>query len=292
MSEALRIVVAGPSIMSDWRNPAATTNRAVAEALIELGHEVTYLEPRRSEAMVDLLRARGAGPIRDFAEAYPRLAVRTVELPQPFQAASWAGQFLSTASGAIVLDGCPPVVADGFSQFAQADLRVFVEREADDESWLTLESGNSEPIPYRPAVLEQSWSARRTGLLLVVYDDADLGRSVADRVGAADLVVSGRADLPGWEFVPEVRLPERYGRVERVLVVDGASTIDPARVWLARANGATAWGILRGQPDDSMAAVAVGLETLGAIDWGQATPATERYSARLVARAVARGLGA
>lgn len=291
MSDALRIVVAGPSIMSDWRNPAATANRAMAEGLIELGHEVTYLEARRSEAMVELLRTRGAGPLRDFAEAYSGLAVRTVDLPQPFQSASWAGQFLSTASGAIVLDGCPPVVADGFAQFAEADLPVFAERVLDGQSWLKLESGSVEPIPYRPAVLERSWSARRAGLLLVVYDDADLGAAVAERVRADDIVVSGSAELPGWEFVPEVRLPERYGRADRVLVVDGASVIDPARVWLARANGATAWGVVRGEPDESTAAVAVGLEALGAIDWEQATPATERCSARRVARAVARAFG-
>ena len=60
VEEGLRFVLAGPSIVSDWGNPAATTNRAVMTALIELGHEATYLEPRHDPALVALLKARGS----------------------------------------------------------------------------------------------------------------------------------------------------------------------------------------------------------------------------------------
>ena len=99
-------------------------------------------------------------------------------------------------------------------------------------------------------------------------------------------VVSGSANLPDWEWVAEVDLPERYGRAERVLVVDGAETVAPGRVWLARANGATAWGVA-GETVDGLGDVAVGVDQIGEIDWSQATPLTADADARVVARRMA-----
>ncbi len=286
VEEGLRFILAGPSIVSDWKNPSATTNRAVMTALIELGHEATYLEPRFDPALVALLEARGAEPLRSFLAAYPRLQYRTVELPEPFQAASWAGQFLSTASASVVLAGCPAVIEDGFRQFRDVDVRFLKERMGGTGS--LLDDGDAGPTvtSYRPAVLPRSWDTPRSGTLLVAYDDAELARRVADLVQPDARVVCGSANLPDWEWVAEVDLPERYGRAERVLVVDGAEETAPARVWLARANGATAWGVTGGTSDD-FGDVVVSVGQIGEIDWSLGTPLTVDADARVVARRMA-----
>jgi hypothetical protein len=279
----LRFVLAGTSIVSDWGNPAATTNRAVMTALIELGHEATYLEPRRDPALVGLLQARGSEPMRAFLTAYPKLQYRTVDLPAPFQASAWAGQFLSTASAAIALNGCPAVVADGFQQFQSAGVH-FLKEEPDGIGSVLIEATRGRAAsPYRPAVLQQTWDLPRAGTLLVAYDDAGLARQVAEAVQPDAVVVSGRADLPDWEWVPEVGLPERYARAERVLVVDGAETLAPVRVWLARANGARAWGVTSGNLPGELIDVAVAIGGVDAIDWESAPEVPAEVDARAVA---------
>ncbi len=286
VEEGLRFVFAGTSIVSDWGNPAATTNRAVMTALVELGHEATYLEPRRDEAVVELLKARGSQPMRSFLEAYPSLQYRTVDLPELFQASAWAGQFLSTASAAIALIGCPDVIEAGFRQFESAGVRFLTERSEGTGSVLVQGTVGSAVTSYQPAVLPRVWDAPRSGTLLVAYDDAALALAVAEAVQADTMVVSGEANLPDWKWVPEVHLPQRYGQVERVLVVDGAQSLSPARVWLARANGATAWGVA-GAIDDELAEVGVTVEQIDSIDWSVPTPVIDSVDARGVAARLA-----
>jgi hypothetical protein len=286
VEEGLRFVFAGTSIVSDWGNPAATTNRAVMTALIELGHEATYLEPRLDPALVGLLKARGSEPVRAFLAAYPKLQYRTIDLPETFQASSWAGQFLSTASAAISLLGSPAVVADGFREFEDAGVRFFAERADGDGSVLEEASGQI-VSSYQAAVLPRVWSEPRLGTLLVAYDDAELARRVAEVVQPDAKVVSGTAELTDWEWVPEVELPERYGRAARVVVVDGRDSIAPVRVWLARANGATAWGVVDGAVGDELDALAVALGDVGSIDWNVDTPVTGDFDAREVAKRLA-----
>lgn len=283
IDEGLRFIVAGPSIVSDWGNPAATTTRAVMTALIDLGHEATYLEPRRDPALVELLRARGSEPMRAFLAAYPRLQYRTVDLPETFQASSWAGQFLSTASAAIALAGCPTVIEDGFRQFESPAMRCFVERMDGAASQLVEASNDRSVTSYQPAVLPQSWGGPRAGTLLVAYDDAEFASRVADLAQPEARVVSGSAALPDWEWVAEADLPARYGRFERVLVVDRRESLAPVRVWLPRANGATAWGVVDGP---ASSAVSVTIDALPAIDWSIATPMIPEVDAREVARAI------
>ncbi len=287
VEEGLRFVFAGTSIVSDWGNPAATTNRAVMTALIELGHEATYLEPRFDPALVGLLKARASGPMRAFLAAYPRLQYRTIEPPPAFQASSWAGQFLATASAAIALLGCPEVVADGFRQFESAGVR-YLKEEWDGPGSVLIDPGHGGSAShYQAAVLPRTWDLPRDGTLLVAYDDAELARSVADAVRPDAMVVSGMADLHDWEWVPEVELPGRYARAERVLVVDGAESLSPVRVWLARANGATAWGVVGGTVAGGSGDVAVTVGEFGSIDWDVATPVIEDVDARAVAARLA-----
>ncbi len=285
--EGLRFILAGASIVSDWGNPAATTNRAVMTALIELGHEATYLEPRHDEALIALLKARGSEPMRAFLAAYPKLQYRTVDLPEAYQASSWAGQFLSTASAAVSLIGCPAVFADGLRQFEEAGVRYFVEEAAGVGSVLREGPDSRIVTTYQPAVLPQVWDVPRRGTLLVAYDDAELALRVADVMQPDARIVSGKAELPDWEWVPEVDLPERYGRAERVLIVDGNDSIAPARVWLARANGVTAWGVVTERESAKVQELAVGLSELGSIDWDVATELPAEFDARSVARDLA-----
>ncbi len=112
-----------------------------------------------------------------------------------------------------------------------------------------------------------------------------LRSQIAEIVKPDTRIVSGKAELPDWEWVPEVDLPERYGRAERVVVVDGNHEIAPVRVWLPRANGATAWGVVAGEATADLEDVAVALDAIGAIDWNVPTPLVEHVDARFVASA-------
>jgi DNA-binding IclR family transcriptional regulator len=61
---ALRFAIFGTSLVSDYGNPLATTVRAIMRALMARGHEVTFLEERRNQPTLALLRDRGAAPMR------------------------------------------------------------------------------------------------------------------------------------------------------------------------------------------------------------------------------------
>jgi hypothetical protein len=224
--------------------------------------------------------------MRAFLAAYPKLQYRTVDLPETFQASSWAGQFLATATASIALQGCPAVMADSFRLFEGAGVRYFAER-ANGVGSVLEESGGQVVTHYQAAVLRQMWNEPRSGTLLVAYDDAVLARTVADLVQPDTIVVSGIAELPDWEWVPEVELPDRYGRAARVLLVDGGVSVAPARVWLARANGATAWGVVEDVGERGLGDVAVRVDAIETIDWEVATPVVAEVDARRVAARMA-----
>lgn len=286
---APRFVFLGESIVSDWRNPLATTARAVLRALGELGFEATFLEPRRNRATVGLLRQRGAGPVRAFNAMWGDLQYRTVDLPARHEVSAWSGQFAATSGVVAVLEGMPEMIARGVGEFDGKGVAVLVERPELEGEWgrtvLHRVGRPEEAIGFRPAVLPQAWDSPRSGELLVAYDDAELAREVAERLPDARRIVSGSADLPDWEFVPEFELPSVYGAAERVLVMDdGERSIAPARVWLPRVNGAAAWGVAPAGELD--ATVAIGLDELGTV-WEREVP---ELPERLDARWVARGL--
>jgi hypothetical protein len=284
---APRFVFLGESIVSDWRNPLATTSRAVMRALGELGFEATFLEPRRNRATVGLLSQRGASPVLAFNGMWTDLQYRTVDLPARHEVGPWSGQFAATSGVVAVLEGMPEMIARGLGEFDGIGVDVLVERPELEGDWgrtvLHRFGRTEESIGFRPAVLPQSWTEPRSGMLLVAYDDAELARMVADRVPGARRIVCGSADLPDWEFIPEMELPPLYGAVERVLVIDdGERPIAPARVWLPRANGALAWGIVRSGSEE--VTVAVSVDEFNEI-WERDIPELpERFDARWVAR--------
>ncbi|MCO5220208.1 MAG: hypothetical protein M9947_01335 [Thermomicrobiales bacterium] len=284
---APRFVFLGDSIVSDWRNPQATTSRAVVQALGDLGFETVYMEPRRNSATVGLLGQRGSEPVRSFNALWTGVQYRTVDLPARWELEAWIGQFAATSGVIVLLDGMPEMFERGLAEFEQDDVLILVERPELGGDWgrsVLRRLGESDAtIGFRPAVLPGSWDVPRSGTVLVAYDDADLARAVAATVPDARRIVTGSADLPDWDYLPEIELPAVYGAAERVLVVDSAERpIAPARVWLPRANGAAAWGMVQaGEIDESVAVRFDDLENV----WDREAPdLPERLDARWVAR--------
>lgn len=284
---APRFVFLGESIVSDWRNPLATTARAVMRALGALGFEATFLEPRRNRATVGMLSQRGASPVRAFNSMWTDLQYRTIDMPARHEVGPWSGQFAATSGVVAVLEGMPELIARGLGEFDGAGVDIVFERPELEGDWgrtvLHRIGRPEESIGFRPAVLPMEWNEQRSGMALVAYDDADLAREVAGRIPGARRIVSGSADLPDWEFIPEIELPSLYGAVERVLVVDdGERPIAPARVWLPRANGAAAWGIVREGSEE--ASLAVDINEVGVVWERKVSELPERFDARWVAR--------
>lgn len=287
---APRFVFLGNSIVSDWRNPLATTSRAVLRALGDLGFEAVYLEPRRNPATTGLLRQRGAQPVLRFNSARADLQYRTVDVPLQRETEVWIGQFAATAGVIVALDGTPEPVERGLHAFVSEDLQILVERPELGDDWgrslVRRIDREEDSIGFRPAVLPRVWDGPRAGTVIVAYDDAALAAALAERVPDARRIVSGSADLPDWEFVAEIDLPPVYGAAERVLVIDAPDRpFAPARVWLPRANGALAWGVV--EDEERVEALVTGaIAQVNAI-WNQPQPGLPE---RLDARWVARGL--
>ena len=76
---ALRIVYCAHSLRSDWNNGNAHFLRGLLRGLAALGHSVTALEPEGGWSYTNLLGEgeRGERSLRQFAQMYPELDVRT-----------------------------------------------------------------------------------------------------------------------------------------------------------------------------------------------------------------------
>ena len=285
---APRFVFVGNSIVSDWRNPLATTARAVLGALGDLGYEALYLEPRRNSATVGLLHQRGARPVQRFNSLRSDLQYRTVDLPAGREVEVWIGQFAATAGVIVALEGVPELVERGLQAFASDALEILVERPELGDDWgrsvLQRIDRPEESIGFRPAVMPRTWNGARSGTFVVAYDDAELAQAVTERMPAARRIACGSAELPEWEFVPEIELPPLYGAAERVLVIDAVDRpFAPARVWLPRGNGAAAWGVV---PDEQQveSSVSIALDQVGEVWDGPQPDLPERFDARWVAQ--------
>ena len=114
----LRIIFFGSSIVSDWRNPLATSARPILAALVGMGHDVLFLEERRNQWLMGIVKTRGLGPERAFSAAYPTIHHRTYDLPRPGNARRvWFAQQVGTADAIIGLPGTPQAVIDEISAF-------------------------------------------------------------------------------------------------------------------------------------------------------------------------------
>jgi hypothetical protein len=115
----LRFVFFGRSIVSDWKNPTANASRALLRALNELGHETRFLEQRGNRPTIELLRARGAGPLRDFNEQFPDIVYRTYELPNGLERTVWLAREVGDVDAVVALDDAPPEL---FAELARVPL--------------------------------------------------------------------------------------------------------------------------------------------------------------------------
>jgi hypothetical protein len=225
--QPIRFVIYGESIVSDWNNPVATTSRAICLALAELGHEVVFQEERRNRPTVDLLKARGYGPVRDFAKALPAVVYRTYEIPPPREQGVWLGREATTADVMIVLGDVPAEVIDGLRSLDLPFLVTLFEDPTESSSSEILLRALHDPqlsVPFGPAVAQEvvrNSDRTEPSTLLVAYDDADLAREVAAQIDDVNtrLVVAGTASLPEWEFVPEIALPKLYRSAMTVAVI-------------------------------------------------------------------------
>lgn len=72
----MKIVLFAHSLISDWNHGNAHFLRGLARALQHRGHEVVACERWRSWSVDELHRDHGAGPIVEFARAFPDLDIR------------------------------------------------------------------------------------------------------------------------------------------------------------------------------------------------------------------------
>ncbi len=182
----LRLVVFGGSIVSDWGNPAATSWRALLRALTAAGHDAVFLERRKNEAVVDLLRARGGDAMRAFGRAYPDVRNRTYDLPVGSERSVWFGREVSTADAAIVLDDAPEGI---FAEIVAYDtprlVKVLARTEtlrsapvAEDRFDLILGEGTLPAVEISAGLPP----GERSGVLVVAYEDEVLANRVAVRL--------------------------------------------------------------------------------------------------------------
>lgn len=222
----LRFVVFSPSIISDLGNPQATTVRAMCQALIDLGHDVTHLEPRVNPFVTELLHTRGYGPVRSFNARYPLLRYRQYEPTGGFARRVWFSREIGTADVVVAYPGCGDEVMEEVIGLESPRMLAFfpgAERVGADllDAW------------FQPAVVPVAASGERSGTLAVAYD-------TRPDIEAAQGVSSGRFSDGQWPYVPEVDLPDRYGTAERIrMSAEELTGMRLARALLAVASGAT-----------------------------------------------------
>ncbi len=239
----LRLVVFGQSIVSDWGNPAATTWRALLRALLAAGHDAVYEEQRKNDAVVGLLRARGAEAMKAFGRRYPDILNRAYDLPRGAERAVWFGREVSTADAAIVLDDAPDGIFEEIAAYDTPRLlkvlaRTGVERELpipEDRFDLILEAETTRAVqilPNRP-------KTERSRLLVVSYEDQTVADLVYEAVRsfAPERVTPGSLTDP-WRYVPEAEMPDLYANETLALLVGAHDERGfPERVLLAVGSG-------------------------------------------------------
>ncbi|HRA48889.1 MAG TPA: hypothetical protein PK819_12540, partial [Thermomicrobiales bacterium] len=114
----MRIVVFSPSIVSDIGNPQATTVRALCQALVDAGCDVTHLEEQGNRHLTRMLTARGSAPMRAFNLAYPGIRYRQYEMLTGIKRSVWFGRELAIADALVVFPGVPDGVMEEAVGFA------------------------------------------------------------------------------------------------------------------------------------------------------------------------------
>lgn len=220
----VRLVIFGESIVSDWGNPAATPWRALFRELRTAGHDAVFLERRKNDAVVALLRARGGAAMRAFGRAYPDLLNRTYDLPRGAERSVWFGREVSTADAAVMLDDAPPEIFEELSAYDTPRLVKVLARTGkkvplpvpEDRFDLVLPDEVCSAVAITPGMPPDE----RSGVLVVAYGDAEAANAVALALSELrpELITPG--DLPEpWRYQPEAGLPDTYARARLAVVV-------------------------------------------------------------------------
>jgi hypothetical protein len=225
----IRFVLLGESLVSDWGNPAATTIRAVMRELDALGHQAMFLEPRGNAPTLGLLRARGGSPLSAFSNQFPELQYRTVEMPAGLEGVIWLAREFGVADAAVVMDTAPDAVFAAIPSPKPAHLvRIAYLTRPDGPRFpaeITLDATDLERgVPFGPAVSRHSTPSAETrgGVLLVAYDNQELATRASRGLSGVPgrRVSAGSVEGAGWDFVPEVDLPELYRLTSIAVLAD------------------------------------------------------------------------
>lgn len=247
----LRFVWFAESVVADWDNPAASTTRAVARALVQRGHELLVLEARGNAPTVCMFRARGSEGLRAYARHWADVHYRTYDLPRRggLEAQVWYGQLVAIADAVIVQDRAPELLRTLFRDFATfgtvnvhqqtADVAdPFAERAA----VRLAPTATADALPFGPAAIPAGdlASGQRSGTILVHYGGPGLETAIAAAGTGAEVVAAGSGGSAHLAWVPETALATRYATASQVLVVDDdEAPLAAARPLLAAAGGAS-----------------------------------------------------
>ena len=227
----LRLVCFSPSLIADIDNPAVTSIRALLGALAAAGHEVTHLE-RRGNALLDRqLRRRGSVALRAANARYPEVRIRLHDLPPGRQnRVVWFGTEVSTADAVIAFPGTPDDILELIARFETPHLVRIVPTGAEGD----MNLGSA------PVVEPRSPAESRSSILVVAYDN--INEPWIDAVPVdLDRLVVGTTDLPGWTYLPEVEVAERYRTSMAALILGAGDHPDTrARLLLPLAAGCSA----------------------------------------------------
>ena len=227
----LRLMCFSPSLIADIDNPAVTSTRALLGALAAAGHEVTHLERRGNGLLDRQLRRRGSVALRAANARYPEVRIRLHDLPPGRQnRVVWFGTEVSTADVVIAFPGTPDDILDLIARFETPYLVRIVPDGAEGDMNV---SATAVVEPRSPA-------DSRNGTLVVAYDNIDEPWIEAIPTDL-DRVIVGARDLPGWTYLPEVEVAERYRAAKVALVLGAGDEPDArARLLLPLAAGCTA----------------------------------------------------
>lgn len=246
----VRFVLFGASVVSDWGNPAATTSRNLLRALTAGGHDAIFLEQRGNAPTVELLQARGAAPVRDFADAYPDVRYRTYDLPEGLERSVWLGREVSTADAVIVQEGAPEPVVEDVARFdTERVVRLYqvtgseVPAGAARYNRILAPIGANIPdaLVLGPALdLVPAAGVEREGVVLVAYGDEAAAHAAATALAEVRprRITAGEVSGEGWDYLPEVRLGDVYAGARLAVVLPGhPSPLAAARALLPVAYG-------------------------------------------------------
>lgn len=266
----MRLVVFGSSIVSDWRNPIATSARPILSSLVAMGEDVLFLEERNNPWLVGLLKTRGLAPVRAFDAAYPDLQHRTYDPPRGRQRSIQFAQQVGTADAIVALPGTPePVLAEIGTFHSPSVVRAVPFDAALTEADLrlgSLDQAGCDAV-FGPAVPVQPppSNGERSAAVVVAYDAAAGGAVAAAMADLRPLLVDQTDEgLQGWEYIPEVVLPEWFGRCRTAAVVgDWRDELAWARLLLPLASGCRVVAI--GPGSERVAVEIPGVTAAGAV---------------------------